>query len=307
MSGNLVKHAVRTIYGSNLQTLRQLGKDIDIYEHSTINEVLSDPLSVRFQPSNQNLGLQECDAYNPSEDSDRLKMGYVVIGNGGHTNSVTANDVGYMGLNIHSPTDAALFNMLPFICRPIDMDLDDEQRRDYRLRKVLQIDGEFYVAYYAKVLDFSNSDVNMVISTTVNGETTSLPFRPNVNNLRPKPIQAGVENDGSKVHATANVPLKFTTQDVAYLNEACMNLYGSTADAIISEIGICSGADKPIVRSYSTAGGTSDSSIANRDLYESVGVQVCCFVNTYYQANLGYQGMSIIFDVGAIEPLFGAN
>lgn len=306
MSNNIINHVTRTIYGSYMQTCHVLLRPMDIKENSTINEALNDSLNIPFQPSISTAGMQEANPFDPVNDSRNVNVGYVVIGNGGHVSSLTANNVTYMDFNIHQATDAVPFKLLPFVCRPIEADLPDLERKDYRLRKILEIDGELYVAYYAKRLDFSNSDIDMVISTTVNGETTYKPFNPTINNIRPQPVQPGLENDGTKTYATAKTIFRFKEQDIMYLTEACTNLYGSANEAIISEIGFCSGVDKPIVRSYPQGGGSaSDSDIKNRGLKEAVAVQTCVHVNTYYQANFGINGLEIAFDIGAIEPLFG--
>lgn len=306
LDSNIVQHVTRTIYGSYFQTCRVLRRPLDIKEHTTINEALNDDVKIPFQPRVLTLGSQEVESFDPTNDSDLINIGYVIIGNGGHMTNISGNNIPYMSANIHEATDAAPFSMLPFVCKPVDNDLSDEERENYRLRKVLEIDGELYVAYYAKKLDFSNSDVSMVKSITTNGVTTYNPFIPTINNLRPTPVTPGVENEGAKVYASATANFVFKEKDIAYLMEACTNLYGSANEAVISEIGLCSGMDKKIVRSYATEGAqNSSSAIANRNLKEAVAVQCCCFISSYYQANYGMSGFEIAFDVGAIEPLFG--
>lgn len=306
MSTNIINHVCRTIYGSYLQTCRVLLRPLDIKENSTINEAMSDAIKIPFQPKFATAGLQETEAFDAVNDSNKINIGYVVIGNGGHVSSITSNDTTYMDFNVHQSTDAAPFKLIPFVCRPLEFDLTDKERLNYRLRKILQIDGDLYVAYYAKKLDFSNSDVSMVTTVTVDGETQYTPFTPTINNLRPLPVAPGLENDGTKTFAVAKTVFRFNEKDITYLTEACTNLYGSANEAIISEIAFCSGVDKKVVRSYPVEGSTaSDSTISYRNIQEAVAVQVCCFVNTYYQANFGIDGLEIAFDIGAIEPLFG--
>ena len=303
---NVINHVTRTIYGAYLQTCRVLLRPLDVKEYSTINEAMSDSVKIPFQPTVSSAGLQEPESFDSVNDSNKINIGYVVIGNGGHVSSITANNTTYMDFNIHQATDAAPFKLMPFVCRPIESDIPDIERSEYRLRKVLEIDGELYVAYYAKRLDFSNSDVSMVLSNTVDGETVYRPFVPTINNIRPVPVSPGFENDGTRTFAAAKAIFRFTAKDIMYLTEACVNLYGSANEAIISEIAFCSGVDKPIVRSYPHSGSAaSDSTITSRNLFEAVSVQVVCFVNTYYQANFGINGLEIAFDIGAIEPLFG--
>lgn len=307
MNNNILQHVTRTIYGSYLTTCRNLLKPLDILEHTTLNEAVNDEIKVPFQPDILTKGMQEPEPYDPVNDSNRIKVGYVAIGNGGHTTAVSTNSsISYMGQHVHQSTDTSPFRMIPFVCRPIEADIPDEDRGNYRLRKVLEINGELYVAYYLKVLDFSNSDVTMRIARTVNGESTENEFIPTVANMRATPVAPGVENDGTKTYVSANALFDFTEKDVSYLIEACINLYGSANEAIISEIAFCSGLDKPIMRSYPDDGPqTSNSNIAGRGLYEAVAVQVCCFANTYYQASFGMKGFSVPFDIGASEPLFG--
>lgn len=307
MSNNIIQHVTRTIYGSYLQTTRVLRRPVDIKEFTTINEAINDPIKVPHQPRVQTIGKQETEPYDDTNDSDLIKIGYVVIGNGGHMASVGAgNNISYMDLNVHESTDSAPFKMIPFVCRPIANDLPDDERANYRLRKVLTIDGEHYVAYFAKVLDFTNSEVQMNIARTISGKTETTPFVPTINNIRATPVTPGTINDGTKVFAAAKAVFTFNEKDVGYLIEAAINLYGSAREAIISELAFCSGVDKKIVREYPVDGNqTSNGAIANRNLLEAQAVQVCCFANTYYQANFGMLGFEVPFDIGAIEPLFG--
>ena len=306
-TSNILQQVTRTVYGSHLQTARVLRRPLDIREHTTLNEAVNDEVKIPFQPAILTQGMQECEVYDAMNDSDDVQIGYVAIGNGGHTTSVSSqSQVSYMGLNVHQSTDAAPFRMLPFVCRPADHDIPDDERANYRLRKTLLIDGQLYVAYYLKVLDFSNSEIEMNIARTINGKTIESVFIPTVNNLRATPVEPGVENDGTKTYVTAKAVFDFSEKDVNYFIEACENLYGSSNEAIISELAFCSGVDKPIVRSYPVSGAqTSNSTIKARNLKEAVAVQVCCFANTYYQANFGMLGFTVPFDIGASEPLFG--
>ena len=304
---NLIQHVTRTIYGAYLQTCRVLQRPMDIKEYTTINEAIKDPIKVPYQPPVATLGLQETESFDDINDSNKIGINYIVIGNGGHSASIdSVTNVAYWDRNIHESTDSAPFKMIPFVCRPIAADLPDTERANYRLRKVLKIDGELYVAYYAKLLNFTNSEVTMTMSHTINGKTTYVPFNPTISNLRAQPVQPGVENDGTMTFATAKAVFNFTEKDANYLIEAAINMFGSANEAIISEMAFCSGVDKKIVRSYPTSGNQmSDAAISNRNLYEAQAVQVVCFANTYYQANFGMLGFEVPFDIGAIEPLFG--
>lgn len=60
--------------------------------------------------------------------------------------------------------ETKLYEPIPFRCVPVSNDLSAEDRAQYRLRKVIQINGEDYVAYYAK--KFEPSNVHIVANQT---------------------------------------------------------------------------------------------------------------------------------------------
>lgn len=78
----------------------------------------------------------------------RLK--YLVIGNGGIP---VADDATNYRFSQHCAIDGALFNHLPFALKTPSEDFNDVERRRYRLRKEVRIDGELYYAYYARVVE----------------------------------------------------------------------------------------------------------------------------------------------------------
>ena len=72
---------------------------------------------------------------------------YFCIGNGGENPNVP-----YAILDVHD-WETRLYNMVPFRCVPISNDLTVEERRQYRMRKMIEIDGNKYYGYYAKVFN----------------------------------------------------------------------------------------------------------------------------------------------------------
>ncbi|MGL4950038.1 MAG: DUF7208 family protein [Anaeroplasmataceae bacterium] len=75
------------------------------------------------------------------------KVNYFCIGNGGENPNTP-----YAILDIHD-WETRLYNMVPFRCVPVSNDLSVAERKLYRLRKMIEIDGSQYYAYYAKVFD----------------------------------------------------------------------------------------------------------------------------------------------------------
>lgn len=303
-----VKIVTRTIYGAALQTSHTLKTPHQIREYTTINEALNVPEIVPYQPSPISAGAQVPQSYNAETDTIDLAVQYWCIGNGGH-NMVTKGEkaIPLPITEVHRSNDACLYEILPFVVKPVDQDLSREQRTNYRLRKVMMIDGEYFIAYYARKLPTQELASKMLHTKVQDGIATTVEFIPSINNLNPTKPTIGQENDGSFLSVSSSILIDFTEQDVNWLKEACEILYGSAEFAIISEIAICSGVDKLIQQEYPLNGTQTSSNIATQNLMEAVGVQVSCFINPFYSAISGNQGFGFDLDLGAAEPLFSSN
>lgn len=303
-----VKIVTRTIYGAALQTSHTLKTAHQVREFTTINEALNVPEIVPYQPTPLTAGAQVPQSYNPETDTNNLAVQYWCIGNGGH--GMVSKGEKAIPLPItdaHRSNDACLYEILPFVVKTVDQDLSREQRVNYRLRKILMIDGEYYVAYYARKLPSQELSSKMLHTKVQDGVSTTVEFIPSINNLNPtKPI-IGQENDGSYLSVSSSILIDFTEQDVNWLKEACEVLYGSAEFAIISEIAICSGIDKVIQQEYPLNGTQTSTNISTQNLFEAVAVQVSCFINPFYSAISGNQGFGFDLDLGAAEPLFSSN
>lgn len=301
-----VKIVTRTIYGAALQTAQTLKIPHQIREFTTVNEAINVPEIVPYQPSPLTVGAQVPQSYNAETDTRNLAVQYWCIGNGGH-NMVTKGEkaIPLPITEVHRSNDACLYEILPFVVKPVDQDLSREQRENYRLRKILMIDDEYYVAYYARKLPTQELASKMLHTKVQDGNATTVEFIPSINNLNPSKPIIGQENDGSFLSVSSSVLIDFTDQDVTWLKEACEILYGTSEFAIISEIAICSGIDKLIQQEYPLNGTQTSTNIASQNLMEAVGVQVSCFMNPFYSAISGNQGFSFDLDLGAAEALFG--
>lgn len=303
-----VKIVTRTIYGAALQTSQTLKTPHQIREFTTINEALNVPDIVPYQPNPMTAGAQIAQSYNAETDTNKLATQYWCIGNGGHSMVSKGEKAIPLPITVvHRSNDACLYEILPFVVKPIDQDLTREQRVNYRLRKILMIDGEYYVAYFARKLPTQELASKMLHTKVQDGVPATVEFIPSVNNLNPARPTIGQENDGSFLSVSSSVLIDFTEQDVNWLKEACEILYGSAEFAIISEIAICSGIDKVVQQEYPLDGTQTSTNIANQNIMEAVGVQVTCFMNPFYSAISGNQGFGFELDLGAAEPLFSSN
>jgi hypothetical protein len=226
-------------------------------------------------------------------------LGYIAIGNGGHKLLMGSNNIPKTDVVQHRPTDAALYNHMPFVLRDVTNDLQPADRAMYGLRRIETYNGKPYVAYYLKRIDFTNTIPQLDYCVVDNGVTNSTAFAPNAGNLHPTPpavSNTGVNiTTGDYVSATAKLPFSMSADDVAeYLNVANI-MYGDPGMAIISEIALCSGVDRVL---------PGDFNGVTINYNEVVCAQVMSFVSSFFAMNFSNSGINYLFDVGATEPLY---
>lgn len=299
----------RTIWGSGVQTSKSLGMPHNIPEFSTLNEVLNDSVSIPNQPSVKTRGMQMARPYNYETDSANLKLGYMCIGNGGHMlKQGDASSRPKFTEIEHRATDAALYNMIPFVVRPVSSDLSSTDRARYRLRKTLVIDNILYAAYYGRVLDLAGVAPEYVISNTTNGVTTHSEFVPTINNLRPIPPTINGYTAGTYVSVSVQSLMGFTQVETQQLRDACALIYGDESEAMISEIALCTGVDKAVYQIYPADGVQTAVSATGTPIFETVGVQVSIFATMEPISTSSLNaGTEISNDLGITEPLFGVG
>ena len=275
---------VRTVYSSYLQTCGLLKLPFELKPNTTLNEKFNIQSGV-------------------SPTADQIPtLGYFTIGNGGHKYVTGAGGISVPEPVQHRATDAALFNHLPFVLREPKLDLSPAQRTNYALRKQVTYNGKSYWAYYLKRFTRDNVKAAMEYRVVNNGVTVKSPFVPNSSNLNPTPPDlnpSGVNVvTGDYVASTAKFELNLTEEDVAELLHVAEVMYDDDAYAIISEIGLCTGVDK-IVGASGVSG--------NFNFTEAIAVQIATFVSIHSAVKFSSNGVQILLDVGASEPLFSLN
>jgi hypothetical protein len=225
----------RTFLGIAVQTAKYLGSPHTVVPYSTVNESLTDPLVVPYQPSPPTLGAEISGSYDAITDTDSLRLQLMVIGNQGHRliagPPATTTEVPHKG------TDAGLYGLIPFVAKPVTNDLTALQRTKYRLRKTMMIDGILYAVYYGRVIDISGITPTTQLTRIVDGTPVTTNFSPTINNLRPPVPAIGIDNDGSYVNVSSPLTVEFTDEEVTLLKEAAALVFGNENYAIISEIG----------------------------------------------------------------------
>lgn len=296
----------RTIYGAAVQTALMLGIAHRMHEYSTFNEAIHNATIVPFQPSVGTRGMQITRPYDPVADTRSLKMGYITIGNKGHQVVIEEDGGSSFPPEERTARAAGLYGMIPFIVRPIDNDLTNAERAKYRLRKTLDIGGDLFVAYYARVFNMSEVSLESIVTVVSNGLATTSTLVPTINDLKPTPPKITGSTKGNYARVVAVTPLAFTADEVEELKNASNVLFGNERRALISEIAFCTGVDKPIYRTYPTTGDQQFTEIPNSTVMEVVGLQAA-LVATLEPLTAGTLngGTTITTDIGISEPLFG--
>lgn len=172
----------------------------------------------------------------------RLK--YLVIGNGGIP---VADDATNYRFSQHCAIDGALFNHLPFALKTPSEDFNDVERRRYRLRKEVRIDGELYYAYYARVIETIDYRGYPYLITHRNGVDVLSVFNTNIERiLNPRPvIKPDKPLDSLRVDTVINrFKLEFFMSEKD--QEELQNVYRLlkiSQYTKLTEIGVCHGYD----------------------------------------------------------------
>ncbi len=277
-----MEHVTRTVYGSYLQTCLKLRITHVIPPYTTLNEKLGIQSGVTPSP-----GVYPA-------------VSYFCIGNKGHQSQVGADGIGLNVVAQHRATDAALFNQIPFVLRDVNNDLTTVERAKYALRREETHDGQAYVAYYLRRIDKTSVIAEMQYRSNINGEVLVTPFVPTADNLNPTPVEIPSSGSatlaGDYVTVTAEVDVSLTEWEVAELLNVADIIYSDSSYAIISEIGLCSGADKVITVTPSV--GTPF------NFNEAIGVQISSHIAVMNMVKYSNGGVARILGLGTNDPLF---
>jgi hypothetical protein len=276
-----MEQTTRTAWGAYLQTCLLLNLPWSLMTDTTLNE--------KF---NVQAGVAPASGVIPTQR-------YYCIGNGGATISVGSNGVTAPSPLQHEATDAALFNHLPFIMRPVASDLSASQMAQYALRVVQTYNGTAYACYYLRRIDFTNVAAQIQMNTVTNGQTTTTPYVANTANLNPTPPATSSGSvstvSGDYLTAAAILGLSFSAQDAAELVNCANIIYGDPRYAIISEVGLVSGVDSVV--QVAASGGSFN-------MTECISAQINSFIDTFIPMNYMNNGTTINLNVGSTEPLF---
>lgn len=275
----------RTMYGAMVNVAQTLQIPYVPLHGSTLNEFLT------IEPS----------VY--PESGKVPHLGYLTIGDQGHFPVIGADGRSKIDHYEHSARDAVCHGQIPIALRPVTNDFSAEERKKYRLRKLVTIKGVQYFAYYAKVINLSNVTINPTV--TVAGEDARV-FETDASVFNPPKVKptndeddAVTTSDGTELTATAYLEVVFDAADMAELKEVARVMYGDEDESVISDVMLAYGVDK-----VSTGPGPGNTQITYT---EAIIVQAAMFVGVYVQGNIQNDGFKFVVDVGSTEPLFASQ
>ena len=224
----MVISSQRTLYNVDLHLSMLLGRDYMTKPNTTLNEKF-DVLA---------------DVNGPEGMYPKLQ--YYCIGIGGDQLS---ESVSGFPVSEHSPMDAALFEQIPFVIRPIQQDLTPTERANYRFRVIETIKNETYVCYYLKVIPGYTLRDDFYKVTTVNGlSTLKLMDTDNPEFLNPVPRNRRLNYDNMNttefITKIAKLEFNLMHNDIKEL-ENVLNILGKDGRQL-TEIGVCTGIDNII-------------------------------------------------------------
>lgn len=276
-----MKNTTRTLYGAALLSAKTLGVPHVIVPKTTLNEKFEFAAAMLPEPT----------AF-PS-------VRYYAIGRGGHDYQKDSEGDSFNKVVDHDPTDAALYKHMPFVLRPVENDLTQAQREQYRGRIEVTLFGRRYYAYYLKVLEIGDDPIDMTVTVVVDGQEITKPFIPDTSNLNPVPKTTPPTGSipSSTAYGSVVRPLTivFNEFDVSeLLNAANVMFEGNLSKAIISEIALVSGVDTLLTGK--TTGG-------NMQYKEVLGAQVNAFFSTLHDISANNEGFIKELDLGDNEPM----
>lgn len=275
----------RTMYGGVEQVAALLGCPVPVDFH-------------KASQLNTTLGIQP-DAVPTTGEITRMRA--FVMGIGSHAYTTGMDNIALPTNKNHTALDAGLFKTIPLCVRDVGNDLDETYRQRYGLRRIENIGGVDRITYYAYLFDTTTTVIQPMVQRLVDGQVVeSNPFVPTQANREPTPVDLSSQStnqlQGQVARVSAMVTLQMDAAAVAEVLNAAVLKYGSEDYAYVSEIGLVTAAQRQI---QSPNGGGSQ--IAFREL---ISAEIYAHIPTQLAMKDRRPGMSLTYNVGAMEPLF---
>ena len=295
-------NGVPTVYSAQVQVAQRRGSPHDVVEHSSILEAIK-KIPEAIAAGDRGQWVAAPYSY---QDTRQIKVSCVCIGNGGHRLRAESGAlIPTFEPRPHMATDSGLFNQLPFVVKPIAADLSAAERSRFCLRETLLINGVLHVGYFGRVIpetDIPNvTTVKRIITESSDTSNEWLPTSADLSPSMKDDTPAGM-TEQTYVSASVIDHLGFTEQDVTWLREAALLMYGSESYAYISEVAVCMGVKREVTARYNELG---NASTPYTGPFEFVGVQIASFSYAGWDMTAHPTGFNMGISTAVSEPLMG--
>ena len=244
---------------------------------------------------NQKFSLHEHETLNPGQYPS---VSYLIIGNKGATYDISTDGIMLTRQIQHEPDDMSLYNMIPFRMVRADRDIPSEERTRYRLRVPTSVRGIDYIAYYALKLDTSLISTVVELRDTSNNNITTSTYEPEPGKLvptHPSLSSYDLQNPNKEfLYVSSKIEVNLNHADILNIIEACTILYEDPRYANITEMAVCSGADRTL--QFSLGGTTSN-------YVDSICTQINSFIYQQHALTETTTSINLTLDIGSGEPL----
>lgn len=270
----------RTCYVSHLMTCKAMNRPFTILPNSTLN---------------QKFNIYPNEVPNINEYP---VIGYIGIGNKGASYELGTDGYILTTPIPHLARHASLYNFIPFLVRPINDDISATERARYRMRVIMTIGGEQYIAYYLRALTLTDISPSVELRNVNDGIITTSAFNASLSDL--SPVHVDVSNtdindaNGDYLVSTAKVLFTLNQQDINEILNACNLIHGDPRYAVINELAVCSGVDKVLQGSI---GGTTV------NYTETIATQIATFIYQYHPLTENTSKVQIELDIGSVDPI----
>jgi len=268
----MIINSQRTIYGLELQANTLINLPYAPKPNTTINELFKTAVNVV-----------------PGTDTT-YGVKYLAIGSGGVP---AVNGTIAYSYSQHSPVDAALFEHVPFIVRPITQDIPAIERIKYRMRVLTQINGKQYYLYYLRRLLPTDFRTETYIVTVNNNGSENLKLfdtnNPKFINPVPNTTAHVLTPTSEYISKMTKIKFSLSPAELTEINNG-MNIVFNGNVKPLTEVGLCGGLDKEI-------SGVTEA--INTQVYFHVEMNVDVAIR--YDPVLGYLRA---IEIGGGEPLY---
>lgn len=275
----MAKHIQRSLITNELIVTQYLRRPYPIHDNSSLNQLFEIEQNAEFS------------------DGEYPYINALVIGIKGHVTTTRSSGGSYPSSRRHNAEDTTLREHIPFVLRLLNDDLNEEQRKNYGLRKLMDIDGETYVAYYALDLDLSGVNIVKKQLKMRDGKIESeTAFNFSSENQTPSipedtlDLQDALRN-GDSIRTSGMTSIVLDSFHLTEIINVFKILFNDDEGALISEVGYCTSVKRLI-----TAPGANGETIS---FNEMIGCQIGTFVAQFHKIESKDDVIDLSMDFGA--------